>query len=70
MNEEELTSRLNDEIYINNRLIEIINDIEAKHNEIGELLREFHTLLGDDADATIQNKTQVKNLLNKYSDLK
>lgn len=70
MNEEELTSRLNDEIYINNRLIEIMNDIETKYKEIGELINEFHTLLGDDADATINNSSQVKNLLNKYSDLK
>lgn len=70
MKEEELTSRLNDEIYLNNRLIEIMNDIEIKYNEIGELLNEFHTLLGDDAEATVQNKTQVKNLLGKYSNLK
>ncbi len=70
MNEEELVSAYNNEVYINNRLIEIMNELEAKYNEIGVLLNEFHELLGDDADATINNSTQVKNLLNKYSDLK
>ena len=70
MNEEEILSALNDEVYINNRLIEIMNDIETKYYEIGELLNEFHELLGDNSDATVKNSTQVKNLLNKYSDLK
>lgn len=70
MNEEELISAYNNEVYINNRLIEIMNDIESKYKEIGVLLKEFHELLGDDADATVNNSAQVKNLLNKYSDLK
>ena len=70
MNENDSLNELNNEKYINSQLISIINDIETKYNEIGSLIDEFHLLLGDDADATVDNGEQVKNLLNKYSQLK
>lgn len=70
MDENDLLNELENTKYINSQLISIINDIEAKYNELGALLDEFHALLGDDADATVENSDQVKNLLNKYSQLK
>lgn len=70
MSENDLIKELNDAKYLNSRLIAILNDIEAKYNELGELINEFNTLLGTDSDATVDNNEQVKNLLNKYSKLK
>lgn len=70
MSENDLLKELNDAKYLNSRLIAILNDIEAKYNELGELINEFNTLLGADSDATVDNNEQVKNLLNKYSKLK
>lgn len=70
MSENDLLNELNDAKYLNSRLIAILNDIEAKYNELGELINEFNTLLGTDSDATVDNNEQVKNLLNKYSKLK
>lgn len=70
MSENDLLNELNDAKYLNSRLISILNDIEAKYNELGELINEFNTLLGTDSDATVDNNEQVKNLLNKYSQLK
>lgn len=70
MNENDLLNELNNQKYINSQLVSILNDIEAKYYELGNLIDEFHSLLGDDADATIDNSEQVKNLLNKYSQLK
>lgn len=70
MSENDLLNELNDAKYLNSRLISILNDIEAKYNELGELINEFNTLLGTDSDATVNNNEQVKNLLNKYSQLK
>ncbi len=70
MSENDLLNELNDAKYLNSRLISILNDIEAKYNELGELINEFNTLLGTDSDATVDNNEQVKNLLNKYSKLK
>ena len=70
MSENDLLKELNDAKYLNSRLIAILNDIEAKYNELGELINEFNTLLGTDSDATVDNYEQVKNLLNKYSKLK
>lgn len=70
MSENDLLKELNDAKYLNSRLISILNDIETKYNELGELINEFNTLLGTDSDATVDNNEQVKNLLNKYSKLK
>lgn len=70
MSENDLLNELNDAKYLNSRLISILNDIETKYNELGELINEFNTLLGTDSDATVDNNEQVKNLLNKYSKLK
>lgn len=70
MSENDLLNELNDAKYLNSQLIAILNDIEAKYNELGELINEFNTLLGTDSDATVDNNEQVKNLLNKYSKLK
>lgn len=70
MSENDLLNELNDAKYLNSQLIAILNDIEAKYNELGELINEFNTLLGTDSDATVNNNEQVKNLLNKYSKLK
>lgn len=70
MSENDLLNELNDAKYLNSQLIAILNDIEAKYNELGELINEFNTLLGADSDATVDNNEQVKNLLNKYSKLK
>lgn len=70
MSENDLLNELNDAKYLNSQLIAILNDIEAKYNELGVLINEFNTLLGTDSDATVNNNEQVKNLLNKYSKLK
>ncbi len=70
MSENDLLNELNDAKYLNSQLIAILNDIEAKYNELGVLINEFNTLLGADSDATVDNNEQVKNLLNKYSKLK
>ena len=70
MSENDLLNELNDAKYLNSQLIAILNDIEAKYNELGVLINEFNTLLGTDSDATVDNNEQVKNLLNKYSKLK
>lgn len=70
MNENDLLNELNNAKYLNSQLVAILNDIEAKYYELGELINEFNALLGTDSDATVNNSEQVKNLLNKYSELK
>lgn len=70
MNENDLLNELNNAKYLNSQLVAILNDIEAKYRELGELINEFNALLGTDSDATVNNSEQVKNLLNKYSELK
>lgn len=70
MNENDLLNELNNAKYLNSQLVAILNDIEAKYYELGELINEFNALLGTDSDATVNNSGQVKNLLNKYSELK
>lgn len=70
MNENDLLNELNNAKYLNSQLVAILNDIEAKYHELGELINEFNALLGTDSDATVNNSEQVKNLLNKYSELK
>lgn len=70
MKENDLLNELNNAKYLNSQLIAILNDIEAKYYELGELINEFNALLGTDSDATVNNSEQVKNLLNKYSELK
>ena len=70
MKENDLLNELNNAKYLNSQFIAILNDIEAKYYELGELIKEFNALLGTDSDATVNNSEQVKNLLNKYSELK
>ena len=70
MNENDLLNELNDAKYLNSQLVAILNDVETKYHELGELIKEFNALLGTDSDATVDNSEQVKNLLNKYSDLR
>lgn len=70
MKENDLLNELNNAKYLNSQLVAILNDIEAKYYELGELINEFNALLGTDSDATVNNSEQVKNLLNKYSELK
>ena len=70
MKENDLLNELDNAKYLNSQLVAILNDIEAKYYELGELINEFNALLGTDSDATVNNSEQVKNLLNKYSELK
>ncbi len=55
--------------YVNSKLVDILSDIEDKYKEIGKLIAEFHELVGENDDATVDNDQQVKKLLNKYSNI-
>jgi hypothetical protein len=55
--------------YVNSKLVDILSDIENKYEEIGKLIAEFHELVGESDDATVDNDQQVKKLLNKYSNI-
>lgn len=55
--------------YINSKLVSILNDLEEKYEEIGKLIEEFHDIVGENNEATVDNDRQVKKLLNKYSNI-
>ncbi len=55
--------------YTNSKLVNILSDIEDKYDEIGKLINEFHEIVGENNDETIDNDQQVKKLLNKYSNI-
>lgn len=54
----------------NQELTDILEEISSHNQQITELLSRFYEITGKDMAATISDKKQVKNLLNKYSQLK
>lgn len=55
--------------YINSKLVGILSELEEKYEEIGRLIKEFHEIIGENDEATVDNDRQVKKLLNKYSNI-
>lgn len=55
--------------YINSKLVGILSELEEKYEEIGRLIKEFHEIVGENDEATVDNDRQVKKLLNKYSNI-
>lgn len=55
--------------YVNDKLVNILTELEDKYKEIGKLIEEFHETVGENNEATVDNDLQVKKLLNKYSNI-